>query len=90
MKIKNLFLFGAMIFLASCSQQQQAREMALNFEHNEVDGITGEVTEDADTQGGVTLSRGSSGQLEIKPPSSRNAPCPCGSGLKYKQCHGKI
>ncbi|MFN4188232.1 MAG: SEC-C metal-binding domain-containing protein, partial [Acinetobacter johnsonii] len=23
-------------------------------------------------------------------PASRNAPCPCGSGLKYKQCHGKI
>lgn len=23
-------------------------------------------------------------------PISRNAPCPCGSGLKYKQCHGKI
>jgi len=23
-------------------------------------------------------------------PESRNAPCPCGSGLKYKQCHGKI
>jgi len=21
---------------------------------------------------------------------SRNAVCPCGSGLKYKQCHGKI
>ena len=21
---------------------------------------------------------------------SRNAPCPCGSALKYKQCHGKI
>lgn len=21
---------------------------------------------------------------------SRNAPCPCGSGLRYKQCHGKI
>lgn len=21
---------------------------------------------------------------------NRNAPCPCGSGLKYKQCHGKI
>ena len=24
------------------------------------------------------------------PPVSRNAPCPCGSGLKYKHCHGKI
>jgi preprotein translocase subunit SecA len=21
---------------------------------------------------------------------SRNAPCPCGSGKKYKYCHGKI
>ncbi|MGV8713164.1 MAG: SEC-C metal-binding domain-containing protein, partial [Nitrosomonas sp.] len=20
----------------------------------------------------------------------RNQPCPCGSGKKYKQCHGKI
>jgi preprotein translocase subunit SecA len=24
------------------------------------------------------------------PPVSRNAPCPCGSGLKYKHCHGAI
>jgi preprotein translocase subunit SecA len=21
---------------------------------------------------------------------SRNAPCPCGSGKKVKQCHGKV
>ena len=21
---------------------------------------------------------------------SRNAPCPCGSGKKYKRCHGKL
>ena len=21
---------------------------------------------------------------------SRNAPCPCGSGKKFKQCHGKV
>jgi len=25
----------------------------------------------------------------IKPPPSRNDPCPCGSGKKYKHCHGK-
>lgn len=24
------------------------------------------------------------------PVVNRNAPCPCGSGLKYKQCHGKL
>lgn len=22
-------------------------------------------------------------------PTSRNAPCPCGSGQKYKHCHGQ-
>lgn len=27
---------------------------------------------------------------EMVPPASRNAPCPCGSGKKYKHCHGKI
>jgi preprotein translocase subunit SecA len=25
----------------------------------------------------------------IVAPTSRNAPCPCGSGLKYKHCHGQ-
>ena len=24
------------------------------------------------------------------PPMSRNAPCPCGSGLRYKNCHGAV
>jgi preprotein translocase subunit SecA len=24
------------------------------------------------------------------PPVSRNAPCPCGSGLKFKHCHGQL
>jgi preprotein translocase subunit SecA len=26
----------------------------------------------------------------MAPPSSRNALCPCGSGRRYKQCHGKL
>ncbi|MEO5774268.1 MAG: preprotein translocase subunit SecA [Sphingomicrobium sp.] len=26
----------------------------------------------------------------VDPPASRNAPCPCGSGQKYKHCHGQI
>jgi preprotein translocase subunit SecA len=24
------------------------------------------------------------------PKVGRNDPCPCGSGRKYKQCHGKL
>ena len=26
----------------------------------------------------------------LVPPDSRNAPCPCGSGLRYKHCHGQL
>lgn len=26
----------------------------------------------------------------MNPPASRNAPCPCGSGRRYKECHGAL
>jgi preprotein translocase subunit SecA len=26
----------------------------------------------------------------VEAPTSRNAPCPCGSGLKFKHCHGQV
>ena len=26
----------------------------------------------------------------VEAPVSRNAPCPCGSGLKFKHCHGQL
>jgi preprotein translocase subunit SecA len=28
--------------------------------------------------------------LRVGPKTGRNSPCPCGSGKKYKQCHGKL
>ena len=48
-----------------------------------MDGLTGEETV---IEQDINHSAGD----VIAPPESRNAPCPCGSGLKYKQCHGKI
>ncbi|PPC05222.1 preprotein translocase subunit SecA [Acinetobacter pittii] len=65
-------------------QQQQAESMKLSFEHDDVDGLTGEVTLSQETM------NESADQQTFPIPESRNAPCPCGSGLKYKQCHGKI
>ncbi len=78
-------------------QQREAESMHLSFQHNEVDGLTGEVHQDPEladlNAAGFTLSgQGSSTQgnpyagLNI----SRNAACPCGSGKKYKQCHGQL
>ena len=41
---------------------------------------------------GFDLVSSQAEQEDIQIPAniSRNAPCPCGSGLKYKQCHGKL
>lgn len=64
-------------------QQRQAESMRLSFEHDDVDGLTGEVTASEEPEYTVN-------NVPFPVPESRNAPCPCGSGLKYKQCHGKI
>ena len=64
-------------------QQRQAESMRLSFEHDDVDGLTGEVTISEEPDRSLE-------NAQFAVPESRNAPCPCGSGLKYKQCHGKI
>ena len=97
-------------------QREQAEMMQrLHFEHQELNGITGEFSEDPDmalrnqsAQRGGSVSynfissptaahpteNASADDTDENPYAnlaiSRNAPCPCGSGLKYKQCHGKI
>jgi len=43
----------------------------------------------------TNLTAGAKGQRPIRKPATaaitvgRNDPCPCGSGRKYKQCHGR-
>lgn len=93
-------------------QREQAEMMRLHFEHQEMNGVTGELSDDEDMiarnsqqRTRATYSFGLSGSaVATASPEmaengdnpyanlaiSRNAPCPCGSGLKYKQCHGKI
>jgi preprotein translocase subunit SecA len=70
-----------------------------SFGHH-IDGTTGEddFGEGAEDGGVMTLSRAESRvvpaeERDPKNPKSwgrvgRNEPCPCGSGKKYKHCHG--
>ncbi|WP_111767547.1 preprotein translocase subunit SecA [Nakamurella deserti] len=44
-------------------------------------------SEDGGTQS--TATRKSAGAGTVEAPASRNSPCPCGSGRKYKLCHGR-
>ncbi|MEN9551244.1 MAG: Protein translocase subunit SecA, partial [Pseudomonadota bacterium] len=43
-----------------------------------------------DEQGGQQTQAASDFQSTLLAPVGRNDPCPCGSGKKYKQCHGKL
>jgi len=67
-------------------QQAQAEAMRLQLSHQEFDGLLAEedeITTEQNAQANPVAP-------VFEAPASRNAPCPCGSGLKYKQCHGKI
>ncbi len=73
-------------------QQRDAESMQLSFQHSEVDGLTGEVHQDPELAGINQAEQLRAAQQSNKMYAnvSRNAPCPCGSGKKFKQCHGRL
>jgi preprotein translocase subunit SecA len=49
-----------------------------------------QATRNADaTQGAAAAQRPKPEPVVAQPHIGRNDPCPCGSGKKYKNCHGK-
>ena len=77
--------FGV-VSLAARMQQAQAEAMRLQLSHDEFDGLLADEHENTTEQN----AEASPVAPVFEAPASRNAPCPCGSGLKYKQCHGRI
>ena len=73
-------------------QQRDAESMQLSFQHSEVDGLTGEVHQDPELASINQAEQLRAAQQSNKMYAnvSRNAPCPCGSGKKFKQCHGRL
>ncbi|HET7676061.1 MAG TPA: preprotein translocase subunit SecA [Gammaproteobacteria bacterium] len=63
-------------------EQQRRRAQKMKYEHAEAASATGGGEAEAVQQ--VTTYVRSERKV------GRNEPCPCGSGLKYKQCHGKL
>ncbi|WP_288774052.1 preprotein translocase subunit SecA [uncultured Psychrobacter sp.] len=73
----------------------QAERQRMMFEHDELDSLTGERHNDPEVaalnEAPQSLRPAADGENPYQGMNiSRNAPCPCGSGLRYKQCHGKI
>ncbi|MFO1368562.1 MAG: preprotein translocase subunit SecA [Marinagarivorans sp.] len=63
---------------AQAAEAERARRQQ-QLQHDQVSGFTGEVV----AQPQVALTRRGA-------KVGRNDPCPCGSGQKYKACHGKL
>jgi len=68
-------------------QQAEARLLQSQFQHQNVGGY-GADEEAADVE---AQRSGVVGQVTREEPKvGRNDPCPCGSGKKYKHCHGQL
>ncbi|VVE17038.1 preprotein translocase subunit SecA [Pandoraea communis] len=68
----------------------------IEFKHDELEtvGGEGEIDEDAGRPVVAALAHAASAAAavdgELLPKVGRNDPCPCGSGKKFKHCHGKL
>lgn len=74
------------------AMEQQRREAAerqqMNFEHSQSSGLAG-ADDQVQTDGQEESDKAEPFVRDVAK-VGRNEPCPCGSGKKYKQCHGKI
>ena len=62
--------------------QAEAQARQMQFQHAEAGGL-GADEEAAQVQA-------ANGQRRVPANIGRNDPCPCGSGKKYKHCHGQL
>ncbi|MEY4749039.1 MAG: hypothetical protein RIQ60_1253 [Pseudomonadota bacterium] len=70
---------------AALATQQRAEQLA-NVTYTHPDE-TGQAVQEGDLAGASSVRVTSAGQ---PPHVGRNEPCPCGSGKKYKHCHGAL
>ncbi|HHJ39746.1 MAG: preprotein translocase subunit SecA [Methylothermaceae bacteria B42] len=72
-------------------QRRASEPQEMHFEHAEVSAMTEEealAMAEAEAESEVAVEQ----KPFVRPTRKigRNEPCPCGSGKKYKQCHGKL
>lgn len=89
-EVSSYLLKGKLNITDSPDQIQQAKEQKTDFSHIE----ESRETEEQKMQRQAAENAGYSGQkvetiIREEPKVGRNDPCPCGSGKKYKHCHGR-
>ena len=72
-------------------RQAEAQARSMQFQHAEAAGFAaGALPADGEAEALPPMPIVQSPVHRDAPKVGRNDPCPCGSGKKYKQCHGKI
>jgi len=72
-------------------QRRDAERRALEFQHAETAGLSvGAGVPMPSAEAGAAVAAAAVQVVRDQPKVGRNDPCPCGSGKKYKQCHGKL
>lgn len=66
-------------------RRRKALEERMKFQHEQASAIPDQANQPSDQSGAKSQPLVRRGQK-----IGRNDPCPCGSGKKYKQCHGKV
>lgn len=77
---------------AEALEQQRREEQAkraMEFQHAESSGLSVDEDEDQTAQAPAAQAQPET-FVRDAPKVGRNEACPCGSGKKYKQCHGKL
>ncbi|MFK7904046.1 MAG: SEC-C metal-binding domain-containing protein, partial [Chitinophagales bacterium] len=87
------FLFKATIAIQDSNEVQQAKQPRKTDMSRMKAGRDSSVDKGAAAQRRAAEGAGESSKPQTfrreQPKVGRNEPCPCGSGKKYKQCHGK-
>ena len=70
--------------------QAEAQAQQSSYQHAAAESITAEGNEDSDVDASEAPAEAAQPFVREDKKVGRNEPCPCGSGKKYKQCHGKL
>jgi len=82
----SLFMRMELQGLENMAQQAEAQQASedMSFNHPEAQSaVQGGQSAQGESQAAKPFQRN-------QPKVGRNQPCPCGSGKKFKQCHGKL
>jgi len=78
-------------------EKQRRQQAPMSFQHDQASAVAQAESASAQGQGPQAVPAGAQENVQHQQPFVRNGkkvgrndPCPCGSGKKYKQCHGKL